>query len=358
MILDAETLALAPGVEALVAGAEAFDLPGMLKTELFASVVELTTFVCSTAHEAYDALAALRLAAGEIAERSGYRLAATGTHPFSRPEEQTIAPDDRYREFVEYAGISARRQGVSGLHVHVAMPSPDACMWALEGVLPWLPVVLALSANSPYLAGADTGLLSSRAETLGVLPRRGAPPPFRSFDDWEATVERLVASGLVRDYTAIWWDVRPHPRFGTLEIRMPDQPTSLGLTGAFVALLQALAVTVLERPPRPYDPGARAVYDQNRWAASRFGPRAKLVHPDRAGAIPATELGHELLELVLPTARALGADDLLEALDPASCEADRQLEVGRRAGLRAVCADLVKRSVASAPWPSSPTPSR
>jgi carboxylate-amine ligase len=215
MILDAETLALSPSVEVLLRDAEALELPGRLKTELFASIVELTTGICRSVDDAASALAALRRAASNIAGGNGLAIAAAGTHPFSEPERQEIANDPRYREFVAYAGVSARRQGVSGAHVHVGMPDADACYRVLECVLPWLPLVLALSANSPYLGGVATGLASNRAEVLAQLPRAGAPPAFVSYVAWESFVERLVGLGLADDYTRFWWDVRPHPRFGT-----------------------------------------------------------------------------------------------------------------------------------------------
>ena len=144
MILDAETLALTPGVEQLVSWAEGRELPGVLKMELLASMVELATDVCGSAAEALDAAVALRACAVEAARENGLVLAAAGTHAFSVPTAQQIAPDPRYREFVEYAGVSARRQAVCGLHVHVGMPGPDECMVALEGVLAWLPVVSVL----------------------------------------------------------------------------------------------------------------------------------------------------------------------------------------------------------------------
>src|SRR5204863_509527 len=169
MILDAETLALSPGVEALVGWAESRSLPGVLKMELLASMVELATEVCASPVEGLTSLRELRAGAAEAATGAGLALAAAGTHPFSIPTAQQVAPDPRYREFVEYAGVSARRQAVCGLHVHVGMPSAEACMTALEGVLPWLPVVLALSANSPFLAGEETGLMSSRAEVLALV---------------------------------------------------------------------------------------------------------------------------------------------------------------------------------------------
>ena len=344
MILDAETLLPVPAVRTLLADAEELELPGLLKTELFASVVELNTRPCETAAEALESLRALREAAAEIAERHGLRLAAAGSHPVARPEEQEIVPEQRYLDFVAYAGVSARRQGVNGLHVHVAVPGEDACLRVLEAMLPWLPLLLALSANSPYLAGQATGLASNRAEILAQLPRNGAPPVFATFADWERTVERMVRLGLVTDYTGIWWDVRPHPRFGTIEVRACDQPTRVELAGAFVALVQALVATLLDAGPNPAAPADRALYQEARWAAAHYGPRASL--PDAAGErlAPAPELAAELLRLVEPAARRLGTLDLLAALDPARCEGDRQLEVGAVDGLRAVSADVVERT--------------
>lgn len=345
MILDAETLALTPGVETLVGWAEGRSLPGVMKMELLASMVELATDVCDSPADALAALRELRTGAAEAAREEGLVIAAAGTHAFSIPTAQQIAPDPRYREFVEYAGISARRQAVCGLHVHVGMPGPDECMLALEGVMPWLPVVLALSANSPFLGGEETGLASTRAEVLAQLPRAAAPPVFSSYAEWESLVERFVRLGLADGYTRFWWDIRPHPRFGTLEIRAPDQPTALELTAAFAALLQALCKTVLEGPPPK--PAERGDYAQNRWAALRFGPRAELVHPDGERLAPASELAAELIELIGPSARELGTDELLAAIDPSRCEGDRQLEVGRADGLEAVCADVAARTLGS-----------
>jgi carboxylate-amine ligase len=346
LILDAESLALAPGVEAVLGGAAELELPGVLKMELLASMVELATDVCATPQQALGALRQLRAAADDGARAAGLRIAAAGTHPFSVPQAQDVAPDPRYREFVEYAGVSARRQAVCGLHVHVSMPGAEECMQALEGVLPWLPLLLALSANSPYLAGEETGLASARAEVLALRPRAAAPPVFASYADWEAFVERFVEIGLADGYTRFWWDIRPHPRFGTLEVRAPDQPTDVARTAAFAALLQALCVTVLDGEPPP--PANRGDYAQNRWAALRFGPRAELIHPDGSRLVRVAELADELLALVDPAMRELGTAELLRVLDPRTCEGDRQLELGRARGLEAVAADAVERTVRSA----------
>jgi len=330
MVLDSETLMLAPRAAELIEASEGLGLPGRLKGELFASALELNTEICDSPEEADEALRELRAGARRLAEERGLLVAAAGSHPISRPEEEAIADEPRYEEFVAYAGVSARRQGVSGLHVHVGMPSAEACFHALEGVLPWLPVVLALSANSPYLAGEETGMQSNRAEVLALLPRSGAPPAFSSYEDWEAFVDYFARLGIGADYTRFWWDIRPHPTFGTLEIRMPDQPTSLAVTAAITAILQELCRAALERPQPAHDPAARGYYQQNRWAAARFGLSAELFHPEGERTARASELAAELAG---------------DRLDTTRTEADRQLEIGRANGLEAVCADLVRRTL-------------
>jgi glutamate---cysteine ligase / carboxylate-amine ligase len=343
MILDAASLDQVPAVDRIIAGVAGQELPGLVKTELFASVFELNTEPCESAAEIDSALVALRRAAGEAAEAEGLAVAAAGTHPFARPEAQPIVKEERYVTFVGYAGISARRQGVQGLHVHVAMPTADECWNALEGMLPWLPVVLALSVNSPWLAGELTGLASNRAPLLAELPRAAAPPAFGSYAGWEAWVERLVRLGVTQEYTRIWWDVRPHPRLGTLEVRMPDQPTDVRLSAAYAALVQALAATVLRDGSRAGDPAQRGDYLQNRWAAARFGPAAELIHPDGERVARAADLGRELLDLVAPAARGLGSTELLARIDPDAAEADLQVQAESAAD---AAADVVSRSVA------------
>jgi glutamate---cysteine ligase / carboxylate-amine ligase len=316
--LDGETLAPQPFPREALDGAR-------LKEELFASVVELNTGVHRTVAEAVEELASLRARAKHAAGEAGLVLAAAGTWPTAVPEEQPVGESPAYRKFVHYAGPSARRQYVSGLHVHVGMESPEACMAALEAVLPWLPLVLAISANSPYVAGEETGLSSARAEILALLPRSGAPPVFAGYADWERFVERLVELGLADEITRVWWDVRPHPRFGTLEIRIADQPTRLQMTAAIATLLQAMA-SGLEAD----GPADRGLYAQNRWAALRFGREAELVDPNgsRLGSVP---------NLVTQLATRLDLDSL-----GFTDQAGEQLEVGRADGLEAVCRRLVE----------------
>lgn len=291
MLLDADSLALAPGVERLLG-------PPGLKTELFSCLVETNTPICESVEEACDELVRLRRLVGERAAREGFLVAAAGSHPFSIPEEQPIVAEPRYLEMVAELGPIAKSQLVCGLHVHVGMESFEACLETLAGIRPWLDAVLDVSANSPYLAGEEAGVLSARLPTLRRLPRAGPPPALATEADWEA---QIAAAGV--DYTRIWWDARPHPRLGTLEVRIADQATSVARAGALVALVQALCAA----PP---------------------------------------EAGAELLPAVEPAARSLGTWELVETLREPP-EALRQLEVGRTSGLEAVAADLVKRSVAA-----------
>jgi carboxylate-amine ligase len=341
MILDAATHEQVAAVDRILRGVEGLDLPGRLKTELFASVFEINTDVCASVAEVDEALPVLRRAAAHAAGREGLAIAGAGTHPFARPEAQPIVKEQRYVTFLGYGGISVRRQGVQGLHVHVGMPSAEECWRCLDAILPWLPVVLALSANSPWFAGELTGMASNRAPILAELPRGGAPAAFASYAEWEAWVERFVAIGVMEDYTRIWWDVRPHPKLGTLEVRVPDQPTDVGLSAAFAALVQAMCATALAEGLPGGSP--RVDYVQNRWAAARFGPRANLVHPDGRSFPTATELAVELLARVQPAAERLGSGDVLARIDPSRCEADDQL---RPPAPREVAAALVRRSLA------------
>jgi carboxylate-amine ligase len=309
MLLDPNTLALTSGVERLLG-------PRGLKTELFSCLVETNTRICESAGEVLDELVRLRELAGGRARAANLAVAATGSHPFSRPEEQEIVAEPRYLAMLaERPG--ARRQLVCGLHVHVGMESFERCLERLEAVLPWLPAVLALSVNSPYLEAAAPGVLSARAGRLLELPRAGAPPVLDTVATWEGVV--TLAGG---DYTRIWWDVRPPPRLGTLEVRIADQQTDVRRSAGFAALVQALCLAA----PGPLEPLSRELYLARRAAAARGEAAAD-----------------DLLALVGPAARELGSWEHVSFLRGPP-EALRQLEVGERDGSQAVAADLVSRS--------------
>ena len=279
MILDGETYEPVAASQLLVGELDA----GTLKTELHASVIELTTPICHDVDEVVASLRALRSAAAARAAEHGYVLAAAGSHPTATLDSLPVVQEERYLSMIRDLGHAARRQGVNGLHVHVGVPVEQS--WErLESVLGWLPAVLALSCNSPFLDGVETGMLSNRASVLAELPRGGAPPAFESFAAWEAWVDRLVSLGVLADYTRLWWDVRPHPRLGTLEIRIADQPTSLGRTELLVRVIRDLVGEVASRAT------PRGDYLQNRWAAARFGVDAQLIHPDGSRLVGVGEL--------------------------------------------------------------------
>jgi carboxylate-amine ligase len=287
VVLDAETLEQVGRGPELVAALDGRPLPGRAKTELHASVFELNTDPCATADEVLAALRVLRAEAAVVAAELGLAIAATGTHPASQAAAQPIVEDERYLTMVERHGLSARRQNVQGLHIHLAMPSGEECWRVLEGLLPWLPAVLAVSANSPWFEGELTGMASNRAPVLVELPRTGCPPAFGSYAAWEAWVERLMRLGVLADYTRIWWDIRPHPTLGTLEVRVPDQPTDVRRSAALAGLLQELCAELLGAELRQAD---RGDYELNRWTAARFGPAAELVAPDGERVVRAFEL--------------------------------------------------------------------
>lgn len=280
MLLDAETFLPAAASHLLVGEVDA----GTLKTELHASVIELATPVCRDVAEAVASLRELRLEAAARATEHGVVIAAGGAHPTARIDSLPVVQEERYLSMIDELGHVARRQAVNGLHVHVGMESLDACWDRFESVLGWLPAVLAVSCNSPFFDGVETGMLSNRAGVLAELPRAGAPPEFASYDDWKAWVDRLVSLGVIEDYTRLWWDVRPHPRFGTLEVRIADQPTSPARTELIVQLVADL----VERVPSHVTP--RGDYLQNRWAAARYGVDAQLIHPDGSRLVGVGEL--------------------------------------------------------------------
>ena len=260
-LIDPETLALAPGVEKLLG-------PDGLKTELFSCLIETNTPVCESAEEARGrARPACGVRCARPPRARASRSPGQGRIRSRRAEEQEIVAEPRYLRMLEELGPELRRQLVCGLHVHVGMESFEACLRTLAAIVPWLPDVLALSLNSPYVQGAETGALSSRAARLGELPRGAQPPAFASPEDWETYIE---ATG--EDYTRSWWDARPHPRLGTIEVRIPDQPTDVDRSAALAALIQALCAVA----PAPADGrhGTRISSGGRRLGAERLGRRS------------------------------------------------------------------------------------
>jgi carboxylate-amine ligase len=255
MLVDAETLEPARDGYSRVFG----EATERVKPELFESFVEITTPVVETAAEAKSELRALRLGVAERAAEHGLAVLATGSHPTAR-RPVPLVPVERYLRLKAELGPQLYRQQVCGLHVHVAVPDPEMCLRAFEGVLPRLPTLLAASANSPYWDGAESGRRSIRSQILLEMPTGGPPPILRGWDDWEAATQG--------DSKRRHWDAWPRPEYGTLEVRVLDQPTSLRRTAELAAEVQRLVREAAEFDGPPLD---RAEYAALRDEAGREG---------------------------------------------------------------------------------------
>jgi glutamate---cysteine ligase / carboxylate-amine ligase len=255
MLVDGETLEPARDGYSRVFG----EATERIKPELFESFVEITTPVVSTPEKVEAELRALREEVAERAAAQGYALLATGSHPAARGQIP-IVPVERYERMKAKLGQRLCRQRVCGLHIHVSVPDPDTCLRAFEGVMPRLPGLLAASANSPYWEGEKSGWRSIRSQILLEMPTGGTPPVLRSWDDWQ------VASR--EDSTRRHWDAWPRPEYGTLEVRVMDQPTSLRRTAEFAAEVQKLVREAAETGGEPLD---RGEYEAARQQAAREG---------------------------------------------------------------------------------------
>jgi carboxylate-amine ligase len=288
-----------------------------IKPELLQSTVEVATKPAGTVREAIAEARELRRRAREEAEARGVAVISAGTHPFSLHEHQDVTDEPRYAELAEALQWTVARQLIFGLHVHVGLESAQQAIAVANALRTWLPELLAVSANSPFWRGRDTGLASARTNVFETMPRSGLPPAFASFEEFELLVERGVRTGSWDDYTFIWWDLRPHPRLGTIEIRICDAQTRLESTAVLVALVQSLAATLAERYERegtlPIQP--RPLIAENKWRAARYGLEAQLVDLERDEERPAPAALRALAELAAPAAERLGCAEELSRLE-------------------------------------------
>jgi carboxylate-amine ligase len=281
-----------------------------VRQELMTSVLEAATGVHERVTDALVEVREIRGALRDAAAQRGVLIASAGTHPFSRWEHQEITDTPRYQGVAKKLRWIAERVAIFGLHVHVGIDSADAAVSVATGLRNWVPELLALSANSPYWQGRDTGLGSIRSQVFDTMPRSGLPPRLESFADFEGLIARGVAAGFFPDYTYVWWDVRPHPKLGTIELRACDAQTRVESVAGIAALTQSLVATLVERPAEPQP---RTLIAENKWRAARYGLEAELVDLGHDHARPAREAVRELLELAAPAAERLGcAGELAE----------------------------------------------
>ncbi len=272
-LLDPETFDLVQHIETMLAAVTGHELEARINAELMQSVLEIATPVCHNAGDVMRWLTTLRGYVTEIAREQGTRVGSAGTHPFSLFERQRITAKDRYQALIDQLQYVARRELIFGMHVHVAVDDPEKAIQVVNGLLPHLAPLLALSASSPFWRGEATGLASSRQMVFSAFPRSGPPPRFRDYADYASVVGQLERSGCIADYTHIWWDIRLHPRLGTIEIRICDAVTRVEDAVAIAAYCQALVKQLCERHEAGQEIPSyhRILTSENKWLAARYG---------------------------------------------------------------------------------------
>jgi carboxylate-amine ligase len=318
MLLDATTYDLVQHIDTVLAAVEGSDLEAVIHPELMQSVLEITTPICRSIGEVEEHLRGLRGAVTSIAREMSMRVGSAGTHPFSLFERQRITARDRYRALVDQLQYVARRELIFGMHVHVAVDDPEKAIRVVNGLLLNLPQLLALSASSPFWRGEPTGLSSTRQLVFAAFPRSGPPPRFRDYADYAEVIAQLERTGCIADYTHVWWDIRPHPRLGTIEIRVCDAVTRVEDAVAITAYCQSLVKHYSERHDRGDEIPSfhRILTSENKWLAARYGLEAPIMDlaTGRRNRVPVSQLVRRTLRDLEPHARELGCDRELEGV--------------------------------------------
>jgi carboxylate-amine ligase len=317
MIVDDETLDLANSIEGLLNDLSEVPTEGYVKPELMESVCEIATTTTANTAEAGAQLRALRRQVQQVAGQRGLAIGSAGTHPFALWEDQRIVARPRYRDLISGLQFVARQEIIFGIHVHVGLDDPDKAIHVTNGMRVHIPLLLALSANSPFWRGDATGLDSTRTPIFRAFPRVGIPPRYDSYEDWSKRIEFMMSAKAIGDYTYLWYDVRPHPNFGTVEIRVMDSQTRVEHTLALAALVQAMVKELAEH----YEAGKRLsrypyeMLDENKWLAARHGLDGQLVDLPKTARVPVVELGRRVMERMRPHAEELGSENELDGLE-------------------------------------------
>jgi len=346
MIVDSEDFHLVNAIESLLEDAPSGDI----KPELMESVLEVSTDPCRDTREAGVQLRALRSQVRETAAGRGLAIGSAGTHPFAMWEDQRISPRQRYRDIISALRFVARQELIFGMHVHVAVDDPDKAIHVANGMRVHVPILLALSANSPFWRADRTHMASTRTPIFRAFPRVGIPPAYADWDDYCRQIDFMVASGAMEDYTYLWYDVRPHARFGTVELRVCDAQTRVEHTLGLAALVQAMVKELGEHfdAGTPLTPYPWQMLDENKWLAARHGLQGDLVDLPTSERVATRDLGRRLVDRLREHAQDLGSADDLDAvvdlLDHGN-GADRQVVVYEaNHDLRELMADIVQAS--------------
>ena len=312
-------------------------LKEQVKPEMHQSVIEVGTGVCNNIHEAKEEIKGLRRKIIGLARENGLRMAAAATHPFADWRSQEIYPDERYHAIVEDMQQVARANLIFGLHVHIGVEDREAAIHLMNAARYFLPHILALSTNSPFWAGMDTGLKSYRCKVFDKFPRTNIPDYFPSWGEYERFVNILIHTHCIDNAKKIWWDIRPHPFFNTLEFRICDIPMRVEETIALAALIQATVAKLykLYAANTGFRLYRRALIMENKWRAARYGLDGKLIDFGKEIEVPLRDLIEEYLILVDDVLDELGSREEVNGIRKileGGSGADRQLRVYRETG--------------------------
>ncbi len=348
-IIDPVTRELRSHIQEILEGGKV-TLKEQVKPEMHQSVVELGTEICQSVGDARTHVVELRSKLADLAAQSGLKIASVGTHPFSHWHDQLITEGERYKEIVQDMQLLARANLIFGLHVHVGIPSRDTAIHVMNQARYFLPHIYALSVNSPFWVGRNTGLKGYRLKVFERFPRTGIPDAFESLSEYEDYCKLLVKTGCVDNAKKIWWDIRLHPFFDTLEFRIFDAQSRVDDTLALAALVQAIIARLykLLRENTTFRVYRRRLLDENRWRASRYGIEGKMIDFGREAEVETRSLIQELLEFVGKEMEELGAQQELAHLQRIVREgtgADRQLATWERTqDMKAVVDQIVRET--------------
>jgi len=333
-IVDPETRELRSHIQGILEGGKVM-LKEQIKPEMHQSVVELGTEICQSVVDARVHVIELRSRLAELAGRAGLKIASVGTHPFSHWRDQLITQGERYREIVKDMQQLARANLIFGLHVHVGIADRKAAIHVMNQARYFLPHIYALSVNSPFWVGQNTGLKGYRLKVFERFPRTGIPDAFESLSEYEDYCKLLVKTGCVDNAKKIWWDIRLHPFFDTLEVRVCDAQSRVDDTLAIAALIQAVIAKLykLQWQNMSFRIYRRRLIDENRWRASRYGIDGKLIDFGRETEVDTRSLLNELLEFVSTEVEELGSNKEMAHVERIMREgtgADRQLAAYER----------------------------
>jgi glutamate---cysteine ligase / carboxylate-amine ligase len=333
-IIDPETRELRSHIQEILEGSKVV-LKEQIKPEMHQSVVELGTEICDSIECARAHVIELRSRLAELAGRSGLKVASVGTHPFSHWHDQLITEGERYQEIVKDMQLLARANLIFGLHVHVGIPDREVAIHVMNQARYFLPHIYALSVNSPFWVGRDTGLKGYRLKVFERFPRTGIPDAFESLSEYEDYCKLLVKTGCIDNAKKIWWDIRLHPFFDTLEVRVCDAQTRVDDTLAIAALIQAVIAKLhkLLRQNITFRVYRRRLLDENRWRAARYGINGKLIDFGKETEVEERSLLNELLEFVASEVNQFGTQREMAHIERIMREgtgADRQLTTYER----------------------------